>query len=358
MTAPMDGSPKADARELSASSEPAVAGPEQQPPGHARGGDEAARASPRPLWWWLACVVLVAAVAIGVWLAISGNWRGWRAVATVDGARITRAELDQHIEWLLNQGRVRPEALADPRRKAEVERSALEDLIDRQLIVAEARRLGISVEPGEEDMAFGKAHGAQWGESKLVESAKRTGEDVKRLRQEVRRQLFTTRVAERVTSDVTVGDEEVQRYYQAHQQAFFIPGAAHLRLLIVDSRGEAERLRRQALSGADFQVLARAHSMGGAKERGGDMGWADPRMLPEALAAAVEAIPRTGLTPVVEVGKRYYLVRVEGRRAPRQLSLPETQDQIRQMLTTQRKQARFAEWLQERRRSLRIEILL
>ena len=36
----------------------------------------------------------------------------------------------------------------------------------------------------------------------------------------------------------------------------------------------------------------------------------------------------------------------------------EDKDQIRQMLTTQRKQARFAEWLQERRRSLRIEILL
>jgi peptidyl-prolyl cis-trans isomerase C len=307
---------------------------------------------------WLAGILLVALVATGLWLAVSRTGLGWRAVATVDGARITRADLDQHIEWLLNQGRVRPEVLADPKRKAEVERSALQDLIDRQVIVAEARRLGITVEPGEEDMAFGKAHGAQWGESKLIESAKRTGKDVKRLRQEVRRQLLTTRLAEKVTSDVAVGDDDVEWYYQANQQTFFIPAAVHLRLLIVDSREEAERLRRQALAGADFPALARAHSTGGAKERGGDMGWVDPRMLPEALAAAVEAIPRTGITPVVEAGKRYYLVRVEGRRAPRQLALAEVQDQIRQMLTAQRKQARFAEWLQQRRHSARIDILL
>ena len=318
-------------------------------------GRQASRSS---LGWWLAGILLVALVATGLWLAVSGTWRGWRAVASVDGTRITRADLDQHIEWLLSQGRIRPEVLTDPRRKAEVDRSALEDLIDRQVIVAEARRLGISVEPGEEDLAFGKAHGAQWGEAKLVESAKRTGEDVHRLRQEVRRQLLTTRVAEKVTSDVAVGDGDVERYYQANQQTFFIPAAVHLRLLIVDSREEAERLRRQALAGEDFGKLAQEYTKGGAKERGGDLGWVDLRMLPAALAAAVEAIPRAGITPVVEAGKRYYLVRVEGRRAPRQLSLLETQEQIRQMVSAQRKQARFAEWLQERRRGARIDILL
>jgi hypothetical protein len=308
--------------------------------------------------WWLAGILLVAFSATGLWLALGGTWRGWRAVATVDGVRITRADLDRHLEWLLTQERVRPEAVADPRRKAEVERSALEDLINRQVMGVEARRLGITVAPGEEDMAFGKAHAARWGEAKLVESAKRTGEDVARLREEVRRQLLTTRLAEKVTSDVAVGDDDVERYYHANRQAFFIPGAAQLRLLIVDSREEAERLRRQAVAGEDFPALVRAHSTGGAKERGGDLGWVEPRMLPAPLAAAVEAIPRTGITPVVEAGKRYYLVRVEGRREPRQLTLRETQDQIRQLVTAQRKQARFAEWLEERRRSARIEIFL
>ena len=322
-------------------------------------GDLGPRRSPSGvrLWWWAVAAALILLGVAGAWLLSSGMWKGWKAVAWVDGTRIARRELDEHLAFLVRQGRLRPEVLADLEGRRRAERSALDDLITRHILLREAQRLGVSVEPGEEDMAFGKAHGAQWGESKLVESAKRTGEDVKRLRQEVRRQLLTTRLAERVTSDVAVGDEEVQRYYQAHQQAFAVPGTAHLRLLIVGSREEAERLRQQVLAGEDFGKLVQAHTKGGAKERGGDLGWVDPRMLPAPLAAAVEAIPRTGITPVVEAGGRYYLVRVEARLAPRQLALTEVQDQIRQMLTTQRKQARFAEWLQERRRSADIEIL-
>jgi len=309
-------------------------------------------------WWWGLVVVLILLGATGAWLLSTGTWKGWMAVARVDGTRITRSELDEHLAFLVRQGRVRPEALADPESRQRTERSALDELITRQILVREAQRLGISVGPGEEDFAFGKAHGAQWGESKLVDTAKKSGEDVNRLRQEVRRQLFTTRLAEKVTSDVAVSDDDVQRYYQAHAQAFSIPGMAHLRLLIVDSREEAERLRRQALAGEDFGKLVQEHAKGGAKERGGDLGWVDPGLLPPAIATAVAATPRKGLTPVIEAKGRFYIVRVEDRQDPRQAPFSEMQEQIRGMLTTERKQAAFGAWLSERRRSARIEVYL
>jgi parvulin-like peptidyl-prolyl isomerase len=248
--------------------------------------------------------------------------------------------------------------LADPESRQRAERSALDELINRQILLREAQRLGVTVGPGEEDFAFGKAHGAQWGESKLVDTAKKAKEDVNRLRQEVRRQLFMTRLAEKVTSDVAVSDGEVQRYYQAHQQAFSIPGTARLRILIVDSREEAERLRRRALAGEDFGKLVQEHAKGGAKERGGDLGWVDPGLLPPTIAAAVTATPKNGLTPVIEAKGRYYVVRVEDRQGPRQAPFSAVQEQIRSMLTAERKQAAFNAWLSERRRNARIEVYL
>jgi parvulin-like peptidyl-prolyl isomerase len=280
------------------------------------------------------------------------------AVARVDGTRITRKALDEHLAFLVRQGRLRPEVLADPESRQRVERSALDELITRQILLNEAQRLGVSVGPGEEDFAFGKTHGAQWGESKLVDTAKKTGEDVNRLRQEVRRQLFTTRLAEKVTSDVTVSDADVQRYYQAHQQAFSIPATSRLRLLIVDSRGVAERLRRRALAGEDFGKLVQEHAKGGAKERGGDLGWVDPGLLPPMIAAAVAATPKNGLTPVIEAKGRFYVVRVEDRQGLRQAPFSEVQEQIRGMLTAERKEAAFRAWLSERRRNARIEVYL
>jgi parvulin-like peptidyl-prolyl isomerase len=310
------------------------------------------------VWLWTATVVLIAVAALGVWLWTSGTWKGWQAVANVNGSRITRAELEEDLAFLARQGQIRLDVLTDASRKKELERFALEDLITWRLVLAEAERLKITVEPGEEDMAFDKVHGAKFGESKLVETAKKTGEDVARLRQQVRRQLLMTRLRDRITEGVSVSDDDVANYYESQRHAFVTPEMAHLRLLLVGSREGAERLRSEVLRGADFAALAREHSKGGARERGGDMGWVDPRMLPAAIATAVAAIPRTGITPVIEAKGGFYVIRVEGRQAPRRVPLAEVKDQIKERLTVERKQARFSGWLQERRRSAHIEIYL
>ncbi len=334
-------------------------GPERsEQPAEAGQPGEGPKPPRRRALWGAAAVILVAVVVLGAWLGFSGAWKAWGAVASLDGARITRADLEQHLEFLLKQGGVRPEALADPARRKEAERPALEDLITRRLLLAEAVRLKIPLGPGEEDLAFNKAHGGQPGEAKLVEAAKKAGGDLERMREEVRRQLLMTRLAEKVTGDVTVKDADVSNYYETHRQAFSTPGPVRLRLLIVESKEEAERLRAQALKGADFAALAREHSKGGARDRGGDMGWLDPRMLPASIAKQVAAISRTGLTPVIEARGAFYLVRVEDRQAPRQVPLAEVKEHIREILAAERKQAKFAEWLEERRRAARIEIYL
>jgi len=310
------------------------------------------------LVWGAAGVVVVALAVLGVWLGFSGAWKAWAAVASLNGTRITRAELDQHMDFLAKQGRIRPEALADPARRKEAERSALDDLVTRRLVLAEAEHLKVAVEPGEEDMAFRKAHGGQPGELKLLEAAKKAGEDVERMRQEVRRQLLMTRLAEKVTEGVTVNDADVTKYYESHPLVFTQPGAARLRLLVVDSREEGERLRAQVLKGADFAALVRQYSKGGHKENGGEMGWVDPRMLPGSIAKAVEGIPQTGVTPVIEGKGSFYVLRVEGRQGSRQVPLAEVKERIREVLAAERKQAKFAEWLGERRRAAKIEMYL
>ena len=308
--------------------------------------------------WGAAAVVLAVVAVLGGWLGVSGAWKAWGAVATIDGKRITRAELDQHLDFLVKQGRLRPEAAADPDRRKEVEKSALDDLITRRLLLAEAERLKIVVGPGEEDVAFNTAHGGEPGQIKLADMAKKKGEDLDRLRQEVRRQLQMTRLVDKITEDVTVSDEDAAKYYEVHHESFTAPGEAHVRLLIVESREEAEKLRARALKGEDLAALAQDYGKGGAKARGGDMGWVDSRVLPAAMAKAVDAIPQRGVTPVIEAKGGFYVLRVEGRRPPRQMSLVEVKDHLVQIVTAQRKQAKFAEWLEERRRAARVVIYL
>ncbi len=323
-------------------------------PGQAKA--QVQRVSRVRLLWGAAIVVLAALAVVGAYLWTSGGWKAWRAVASVDGTRITRTQLEDHLAFLVRLGQLRAEVLSDPVRKKEVERLALDDLITRRLMLAEAERLRITVGTGEEDVVFGKAHGGQPGEPKLAEVAKKAGEDSDRMRREVRGQLVMTRLRDKITETVSVSDEEIANYYNSRRQAFASPALAHLRLLIGESREEAERLRGQALKGADFATLVREHSKGGNKESGGDLGWVDPRMLPASIASAVASIRQTGITPVVEAKGQFYIVRVEGRQDPRPFTLAEVKDQIRERLTAERKQAKFAGWIQERRRAARVEV--
>lgn len=323
---------------------------------------EESRVTPRfmraKLLWGIVGVTLVALVGVGVWIGVSGTWTGWRAVASVDGKRITRAELDEHVAYLVKQGRLRLEPQADSARKQNVERAALDDLILRRILQVEAERLKVKVEPGEEDVIFGQAHGGQPGESRLLAMAKKSGQDVELVRQEVRRQLMVTRLAEKVTEDVTVTEEDVSKYYESNPQLSTAPPLAHLRLLVVESRQKAEDLREQILKGGDFGALVRRYTLGGYKENGGDMGWIDPKVLPPPVAAAVESTRDKGITPVVDTPNRFFVVRVEGRQASRRLPLAEMTDHLTRTLLMERKRAKFNEWLDERRRSARIEIYL
>ncbi len=322
------------------------------------GSQQGRRLSRVRLLWGILAITLVALLVVGAWILTTGAWRGWGAVATVDGTRITRTELEEHLAFLVKQRQLQPNTVADPSRRKDVERLALNDLIAWRILLAEADRIKIKVAPGEEELAFGSAHGAQPGASKLSEAAMKMGVEVAQMREEIRRQLMMTRLVEKIGEGVTVSDEDVAKYYETNKKDITGPSMARLRILIVDSREEAEQLRGQALKGAEFEALVRQHSKGGAKDRGGDMGWVDPRVLPPVIAKAVETITGTGMTPVVEASGKFYVVRVEGRQAPRQLTLDEVKDQLRQRLMTERKRGRFMEWFEERRRSARVEINL
>jgi parvulin-like peptidyl-prolyl isomerase len=214
------------------------------------------------------------------------------------------------------------------------------------------------VGPGEEDVIFGRTHGGAVGEAKLADMAKRTGQDAGRVRGEMQRQLLTTRLAEKVTADVAISDEDVRKYYETHPQVARSPGHVRVRILSVDSREKADQLRAQIVRGADFGTLVRQHSMGGYKESGGDTGWIDPRFLPGPVAAAAGAAAINALTPVVEVQGRFFVVKVEGREGPREVPLAEAKDRLGKALLAERKRMKFTEWLEERRRSARIEIYL
>ncbi|HVO11710.1 MAG TPA: sulfatase-like hydrolase/transferase [Vicinamibacteria bacterium] len=88
-------------------------------------------------------------------------------------------------------------------------------------------------------------------------------------------------------------------------------GTAHLRLIRVASRPQAEELLRQLAAGARFEDLARSVSVDASAPQGGDLGVVLLSDLAPPLRAAAEALPPDGVSGVIEIPGGYALLRRE-----------------------------------------------
>ncbi len=83
-----------------------------------------------------------------------------------------------------------------------------------------------------------------------------------------------------------------------------------VRLVVVDSSAEAERILKQLQAGADFAVLAREKSTDATAVDGGFLGKVDPATLRPELRDALRGLPPGSLSPIVKLPSGYALLKV------------------------------------------------
>lgn len=165
----------------------------------------------------------------------------------------------------------------------------------------------------------------------------RSGFDDQGFRAYLREQLRLQEYQQEITEGVEVTDEEVEAYYRANQDAYQTEARIVARSIVVDDAALAEEIRAEAEAGADFAALAEEHSLERA-DRGGALGApagssepqpVGPAALPTAVANAAFGLGGEGLTPVVQAGGRYHIVRVEELQEAEAQPLDAIRDEVR-----------------------------
>lgn len=231
-------------------------------------------------------------------------------------------------------------------RQRNAQRRALEELIDRELLIIEGRRLGAEI--GVPDVDFDikvlireqlkitpegflaglKAEGKTWAEFR--DSHHRT------LMLEAMRQHFTQGIK-------APTPEQKRAYIDQHRASLRTGGSVHLHTIAVPQlTGESEvpldqqRTRQRALiddirqklvTGADFAELARAYSQDSKAPQGGDWGTVDRSSLALEFAELAFSIPVREVSEVFQFRGFHYLMLV-GERDQGQLPPAEALDQL------------------------------
>lgn len=232
-------------------------------------------------------------------------------LAVVNGKPITQSEFD--VRWA-----ELPESRQARYQREGGKKKFLDDMITRELMLQEARRLGLDQT------------------TQVRERAQRFQEQL----------ALDELVREVVRTQVQVTQEEMEAYYMAHSSA--VLATEHIRAahIVVPTAVQALDLKKQLEEGADFAKLAQKFSTDQAtKFRGGDLGPYRKGAAPQEIEAAILTQSPGTVSEPIKVAAGFALVKVTSRDPLDARSAHVARERLQQELYAEKRRKQFEEFL-------------
>ncbi len=313
-----------------------------------------------------------------------GSKTGGDVMATVDGRKIFRTDVDKYYE---NQVASAQQTPAGEQATA-LRLNILRQMIDDEIIMRRAEKLGLLATDDEVDRKFNeiKAPFTQEEFDKRMQDRKISVADFKR---DIRRSITVDKVLNKeVSSKINIADQDINDYYNAHKAEFnLIEPQYHLAQIMVtpspnpqvhnqndkaqneaDARKKIQMISNRLDSGDDFATLAMKYSEDPETAgNGGDLGTVPESGLKGTDPATREAVVRLKpgqYSPIVSVvnpatkqavGFRIVKLVAKEPAGQRDLSDPRVQQAIRSQLHDRREQLLKAAYYEVLRDSAKVE---
>ncbi|MBU4461161.1 MAG: peptidyl-prolyl cis-trans isomerase [Verrucomicrobia bacterium] len=237
-------------------------------------------------------------------------------------------------------------------------REGLEALIDRELVLLEAKRRELDLQDPMVDGQINQIVRERFGDNRaaFLSALATDGLSYADYREQIRNDLRVMLLRRQEVGDrILVTPSEVRAAYEAGIDKYREPEQVHVRLLVVRrgaTDGEAAVKLKQARDALDriakgepFADVARLVSEGPKASSGGDLGWMRPTDLRKELAAVVASLKPGQTGPVVDVGDEYHIVHLEARREASVKPLEEVRTEIERTLEKAAIEKNAGDWM-------------
>jgi len=266
------------------------------------------------------------------------------ALIVINDQEITKADFLVEFEQSLQKD----QQLSGIERE-ELQRSFLVQLIDRELIHGEARRLNIALTEADVEAAL-QGYREDYPGSSFEEMLAERGLTLEAWREELKESLIMEKLLEQaVYSRVSVSDEEVAAYFKANRDQFDRPEQVRARQIVVADEAEGQEVLGILRQGRSFAEVAAEYSLSPDAEQGGDLGFFSRGEMPPEFDAIVFDLPVKRLSDLVKSEYGYHIFLVEEKRKAKRLNKKEASDEIRAILEGRKKEEVYLAWLQDMR---------
>jgi peptidyl-prolyl cis-trans isomerase C len=275
------------------------------------------------------------------------------AAAEVNGVKIPMKDINGAIDAI----KKRQPNLADGSAAANAQltkfrQDMLNDLVDFELLLQEAKKRNITPDPKKVDAEIWQIKGRFSGPDDFNQWLKATNQTEAELRQNTEDNLRVEELGNQIALDITVSDADLQKFYDDNKDRFIVPDSvlvSHI-LIAIDPKAsdadkkkqedKAQKVLKQALApGADFGALAAQSSDDKATATtGGSLGLlvqVDKGSWKPIVDAAFAAKPGKVIPNLVKSDFGYHIVYPIEKKTGRQLTLDEVRDEIKPMVLHQ-----------------------
>lgn len=126
----------------------------------------------------------------------------------------------------------------------------------------------------------------------------------------------------------------------------------HARHILVATKELADQLTAKIKGGAKFEDIAKAQSMDGSKERGGDLGWFSPARMVKPFADAVKSLKKGEMTASpVQTQFGWHIIKLEDTREV----TPPPFEQVKEQLSNRVMQKKLQAYVDELKKTAKID---
>jgi peptidyl-prolyl cis-trans isomerase C len=276
---------------------------------------------------------------------------------------VNRGLLYQQQRMLATTGQViRPEMMTEARKMV------LENLIDRELLYQQSRKKGISIKDAEVDEQLDRLKKQYPNEQAFKDSMAEDHLNEDTVKSRIKMNLAVQQFVEKeFGGKVDVTEAEAKAFYDGHPEYFTEPEAIRASGILIkvdvksdaakkqEARKKMEDIQKRVKKGEDFATLAKDFSQDASAAQGGDLGTIPRGRMPKALDDAAFSLKPGEVSNVVETEVGFHLIKVHEKKPEQVVPFKDVEEKIRQHLSNQKLTQRVNEYLNEVKKTAKIE---
>jgi len=280
------------------------------------------------------------------------------AVALVDKNQVTRSAFDglltQAKRTYKAQKRTFPKA-GSPEYQA-LQTQAVEFLVQREEFSQRAKSLGIEVTDKQVEDRLAQIKKQYFGSSEKRYQAqlKTQGLTDAEVHEDIRSQLVSEAIFNKVTKDVKASDADIKAYYDAHKSQYGQPESRDVRHILVKTQAQAQSIYKHLSGdkGSDFAAYAKKYSQDpGSKSQGGKLTITKGQTVPAFDKAAFSLATNAISTPVKTQFGYHIIQPLSDVRPAKTTPLKDVKASIEQQLLQQKKNAAMTKWVDDTKKT-------